>query len=296
MKNGLYGLVNEKTKNAIVLFGGRHQFQPNQHILQPRVQSRMLLRCLAGRGLILVNGASVELKTGVFVWMPWSHRLEYRADGRDPMLISGAHIVPDFDSDKESLDFSIPHFSGDPFADSPHRRDCKMEGLDGLIVGTFEKGDGLDLIGEYISEWMWHRERTEATARVLAQLLITELDRAVNVRSGVPSGESNLIHHTRAFVKHRVDEKITLAQMAANAGCSIPTLTRQFNKHLGCSPMQWVLRYKMEHAAELLRSTGLRVDEIGERVGISDAYYFSRIFKKIKNLSPSEYRRQHALF
>ncbi len=36
-----------------------------------------------------------------------------------------------------------------------------------------------------------------------------------------------------------------------------------FNKHLGCSPMQWVLRYKMEPAAELLC-----VDEIGERVGI----------------------------
>ena len=112
----------------------------------------------------------------------------------------------------------------------------------------------------------------------------------------MPAGESSLIHHTRAFVKHRVDEKITLAKMAANVGCSIPTLTRQFNKHLGCSPMQWVLRFKMEHAAELLRSTGLRVDEIGEHVGISDAYYFSRLFKKTLSLSPSEYRKQHALF
>jgi len=288
--------MNTKAPHAIVLFGGRHQFQSNQRIFQPRVQSRMLLRCLTGRGVINVNGTSVELRPGAFVWMPWSRRLEYRADGRDPMLICTTHIVPDFDLVEEPLEFFIPHFPSDRFADSPHRRDCMIEGLEGLIVGTFKKGGGLDLMGDYISEWLWHRERNEATARVLAQLLISELDRVVNVRSKSLTGEPGIIHHTRAFVRHRIDEKITLAQMAANARCSIPTLTRQFNKHLGCSPIQWVLRFKMEHAADLLRTTSLRVDEIGEHVGISDAYYFSRLFKKTMNISPSAYRKQHALF
>jgi len=278
--------------NAIVLFGGRHQFSPNQRLIQSQVQSRMLLRCLAGRGTIKVNGASVELEPGTFVWMPWNRRLEYRADRMNPMMICGAHIVPDFHSAGEPIDFFIPHFPGDRFMDSPYRRDCVVEGLEGLVTGTFEKGDGLDLIGDYVSEWFWHRERTEPTARMLAQLLIAELDRAVNAHSEEPG----IIYHARAFVRHHMDEKITLSVMATNAGCSIPTLTRQFNKNCGCSPMQWVLRFKMEQAAGLLRTTSLRVNEIGERVGISDPYYFSRLFRKTMGLSPSEYRKEHALF
>jgi len=278
--------------NAIVLFGGTHQFLRNQQVLQSKVQSRMLIRCLAGCGQLKINRETVELSPGIFVWMPWNRRLEYRADPHNPMMICGAHIVPDFDSAGEPVEFLISHFPGDRHMDSLHRRDCVIEGLEGVVTGTFKKGDGLDLIGNYISEWMWHRERTEETARALAQLLIAELDRSVNSRIGLPG----IIHHTRAYVRHHQGEKITLKKMADNAGCSISTLTREFNKHCGCSPMQWVLRFKMEQAADLLRTTGLRACEAGERVGISDPYYFSRLFKKTMGQTPSEYRKEHALF
>jgi len=282
--------------HAILLFGGRHQFLPNQHAFQPCVQSRMLLRCLAGRGQIRVNGKPLELTAGTWVWMPWNRAIEYCADARDPMLIGGAHIVPDFDSTGETLEFFIPHFPEDRFLNSPHRRDCVIEGLEGLVVGTFEKGDGLDLVGDYITEWISHRERTEETARHLAQLLIQELKYVANDRSEPFGADSAVIRRIRAFVRYRLDKKITLPQMAAHAGCSIPTLTRHFNRHFGCSPMQWVLRFKMEHASDLLRTTSLRINEIGERAGVSDPYYFSRLFKKMTGFSPFAYRKQRAFF
>jgi len=50
---------------------------------------------------------------------------------------------------------------------------------------------------------------------------------------------------------------------------------------------------KMQEAAHLLRTTDLTVSEVAARVGIDDANYFSRIFRRSSGATPRDYRRRH---
>ncbi|HIQ99495.1 MAG TPA: helix-turn-helix transcriptional regulator [Candidatus Scybalocola faecavium] len=51
------------------------------------------------------------------------------------------------------------------------------------------------------------------------------------------------------------------------------------------------MKFRIQKAASLMRTTHLKSYEIAEKVGFSDESYFSRCFKKMMGMSPNEYRR-----
>ena len=57
------------------------------------------------------------------------------------------------------------------------------------------------------------------------------------------------------------------------------------------SPMQYILSIRINNAVSLLETTDYNVTEISAIVGYENPLYFSRIFKKQKGVSPSEYRK-----
>jgi AraC-like DNA-binding protein len=68
--------------------------------------------------------------------------------------------------------------------------------------------------------------------------------------------------------------------------------SRLFKQQTGQTPLQYLLRRRIEAAGRLLQSTGQRIEEIARQVGFEDPYYFSRTFRKIKGCSPRAFRRQ----
>ncbi|MNU06934.1 HTH-type transcriptional activator Btr [compost metagenome] len=63
-----------------------------------------------------------------------------------------------------------------------------------------------------------------------------------------------------------------------------------FKKYTGISPIDYLIAYRMKEAHRLLTSTCATVKEISEMVGYTDAYYFSRLFKKQFGLAPTQLR------
>jgi len=93
------------------------------------------------------------------------------------------------------------------------------------------------------------------------------------------------------YMTERLTESLTLSELAKQVGLSKQHLVYLFNREAGLPPIEYFLRLKMQRAGQLLDLTGLSVKEIAGAVGLSDPYYFSRIFKKIMGYSPTEYRR-----
>ena len=90
----------------------------------------------------------------------------------------------------------------------------------------------------------------------------------------------------------RIATAVTLEDLARRSGYSAQHLNRVFQRTLGVTPLQYLARTRMERAAELLREGRLTVAAVGERVGFSDPYYFSRQFSLHFRISPSHYRAQ----
>ena len=61
------------------------------------------------------------------------------------------------------------------------------------------------------------------------------------------------------------------------------------------SPVAYLNRLRLEHAAELLRTTGWPVSEIAARCGFPDSNYFTRVFRLSFAQSPRTYRNQNTI-
>ncbi len=66
---------------------------------------------------------------------------------------------------------------------------------------------------------------------------------------------------------------------------------RLFKESTGMSPLQYILRLRIDHACRKLAETDSTISEIGFASGFSDSNYFTRIFKKITGMTPKDYRR-----
>ena len=60
---------------------------------------------------------------------------------------------------------------------------------------------------------------------------------------------------------------------------------------MGMTPMQYITSIRMTKAKELLETTDLTINEIGDLIGYQNALYFSRIFKKTVGTAPTAYRQ-----
>lgn len=88
------------------------------------------------------------------------------------------------------------------------------------------------------------------------------------------------------------NKDLNIDDYAASRGMSVSWFIRTFKQYAGTTPMQYIVALRITNAQMLLETTNYNVTEIGNFVGYDNPLYFSRIFKKQKGFSPSEYRKQ----
>ena len=81
-------------------------------------------------------------------------------------------------------------------------------------------------------------------------------------------------------------------EIAKAVGVSKNYLTQIFHQELDISPWEYLTRYRIKEAKELLHSTDASIAYIAARVGFDDASYFGRVFRKQVGCSPLTYRDQ----
>ena len=93
------------------------------------------------------------------------------------------------------------------------------------------------------------------------------------------------------YIDHNYMHPISVEKIADGMGITRKHLCHVFHKVLNVTPRQYIIFYRMEKACKMLRSTQQSVQEIAEAVGYANQFYFSKEFKRIVNMRPTEYRK-----
>jgi AraC family transcriptional regulator, activator of mtrCDE len=83
----------------------------------------------------------------------------------------------------------------------------------------------------------------------------------------------------------------SIAALAERTGMSRATFMRHFSRATGMNPMQFVAKARLDHAAELLRTTQLPIKTVAAQIGFGDRSHFSRAFRRAHGVDPSSFRR-----
>jgi AraC family transcriptional regulator len=92
------------------------------------------------------------------------------------------------------------------------------------------------------------------------------------------------------YIHAHLDENLELSTLAEVAGLNVYHFARAFKQSTGESPHQYVLRIRIEHAKKLLHQPQLSVIEASARTGFVDQSHFSKVFRRMVGVAPSEYR------
>ena len=99
------------------------------------------------------------------------------------------------------------------------------------------------------------------------------------------------------FVVRYIDENymrpVSLGELALVAHMSVSYLSTRFKREMGCSFTEYLVRYRMDRAAELIAKGSLPFGEVAALVGYQDYAQFSRMFKKYRGASPTQFSKTH---
>lgn len=98
---------------------------------------------------------------------------------------------------------------------------------------------------------------------------------------------------TRAmeFLQNNLSRRISAEDAARAAGVSVRNLNHLFRSQVRLAPMSVLLSYRLDRACHLLRHTDQSIEQVAENCGFPNRYYFSRMLKQHRGVSPAAYRK-----
>jgi AraC family transcriptional regulator len=108
-------------------------------------------------------------------------------------------------------------------------------------------------------------------------------------RAGLGSAR---LRRIKEFLRAKIEDDLTLGEMAQSVELSTAYFSRMFRKSTGESPHQFLLRQRVERAKEMLRSANARVMDVAVACGFKSQQHFAQVFRHMCGASPTEYRQE----
>lgn len=102
----------------------------------------------------------------------------------------------------------------------------------------------------------------------------------------------SIVSKAKAYIKQNFSKELTLDEVSRSVNISPYYFSKLFKEESGENFIEYLTHVRIKHAKELLKDPNLSIKEICVMSGYSDPNYFSRIFKKQEDVTPSEYRER----
>jgi AraC-like DNA-binding protein len=237
-------------------------------------ESNILIFCYKGRGWYSVNGQKRrDVEQLSVIILPANLPHEYGSYEHDPWSIYWFHL--------QGTHFSYFFSDAPKLVQSVHIKLSESSTFllyFNEIYERFEQGYSLE---SYIY------------ASQILKVMLAYLRKEINNDPYSLRSNDYIYRYALQYMQdHLEKQEISLHELASFVGMSVPHFIKIFRKSAGYPPIQYYLRLKIQKACEYLDFTDMTIREIGEKLGIRDAYYFSRLFKKITGDSPRVYRNK----
>lgn len=234
----------------------------------------ILIYCLEGKGAVTIDTVNYGIGPGDYFIIPSNMPHHYKTDEKNPWTIYWCHF--------------------------------KGEQADAIVQKLIDRAGSfkynIDFLGERISifdqlysnlEKGYSYENLTYVNLLFLQFLSSFLfsDRfSVNLQNKTDS----FLEKSICFMQDHVDKNLTLQDFAGHVNYSPSHYSLKFKNETGFSPIEYFNQLKIQKACQYLQFTDLRIKEIAFKIGIQDAYYFTRLFGKTMGFSPKDYRRSRA--
>ncbi len=226
----------------------------------------------SGQGTLNYDGTSYELSEGDCVFIdcrkPYSHTTSKKLWKLDWVHFHGTNM--------ENIYLKYLERGGQPVfrADSPKHY---LDIIDGIY--------GIASSDDYLRDMKIYEQLTR-----LLTLLMEESWHPENIPENT-AGKKKSLQEIKAYLETTYTEKITLDDLASRFYINKYYLTRIFKEQYGSTITNYILELRITRAKQLLRFSEMPIEEVGNAVGINDANYFARIFRKIEGTTPHNYRK-----
>jgi AraC family transcriptional activator FtrA len=160
----------------------------------------------------------------------------------------------------------------------------------GQVLTSAGKAAAVDLCLHLI-----HLDHGAAIANTVARRLVVPPHRdggqAQFVTTPIQVSGDHQLARLLAWARERLDQPLTVTDLARQASTSPRHLGRQFRAVTGQAPLQWLLTQRVRRAQELLESTDESVEAVATATGMGTATTLRRQFKRIVGVPPDTYRR-----
>lgn len=255
------------------------------HMWGPGVRDHFLIHhIVSGRGCYEVNGSVYELTAGdSFLVYPYTE-ISYYADKEEPWEYYWVGFAgTDAAAILSSTDFSkknpIIHALGHEITENGEScspSSSSDDKIKKLLLSIYDaRGNGLE-------------NSVEMTGR-----LYTALAYFIKISKKAPSETDTYAAYTKKaleYITANYSYPVTIEEIADYVGISRSHLFRAFQNVLSVSPKEYLSDFRIRQACVLLKSSDLSVMAIARSVGFENNLYFSKAFRKIKGMTPSEYK------
>lgn len=145
-----------------------------------------------------------------------------------------------------------------------------------------------DIFKKLVDTWNGKLPGYEFISRTLLQQLLIAIfqnTRKQDQNYSISTKVEKIIKH----MHENIDGKVTLTELSKLVQLSPAYLSRAFKEATGYSVIEFFNRMKIDKAKELIIDGDKKVKQVAQALGYADEFYFSRLFKKIEGMSPSEY-------
>ena len=249
---------------------GYYPHAAGHHMRRDEHDDHLLLYCVSGRAWADVDGRRHQVGAGDLLLLPRNVAHTYAADDSDPWTIYWVHFDgAQSDRFMDELGFAL-------------HQPIKAIGTSPKLISDFETLLEVRQSGYRLPVFVHGANQLRQMLCYLALLS----------PRGDARGPSRFdLDQVHGLMQERLHDQLDLDTLAARMNLSKHAFCRKYKRATGHSAIQHFIHLKMEHACYLLDITARTVQQIAFDLGYQDAYYFSRLFRKVVGVSPTDYRR-----